>query len=204
MDEFWRAFLAGTVGAFVGVGGSILVARWQTNRVIQQERELSETTSAEQAQTTERHAGMAVARQMLTDIEEMRKRLGHLDPRTNPGAPNRVADKTTPPQRQAAHDAHDRLRQLNSSHAVQLPGELASRWYSMTQLVDEYVEAKRQRGEFWDEPRLKRARSDIRNYMAYVKRSLAAFIKTGEEIERCEPPVLSREDMKVWTATKGA
>jgi len=200
VEEFWRAFLGGTVGAFAGVGGSFLVARWQASRPTAHERKLSETASAEQTHTAQWHAGIAVSRQMLADVEDMRKRLGHLNPRTNPGGRNRAADKTTPQQRQAAYDAHDRLRELNSSHAVELPDELGSRWYSMTQLVDEYVEAQRQLGEFWDEPRLKRARSDIRNYMAYVKRSLATYIKTGEEIERCEPPVLSREDMEVWTA----
>lgn len=175
------------VGAVVGAVPTFLITRWQTRQA-----------SKAQTHTTRWHTGIAAARQMLADLEDMRGRLDHLDPRSNPGGPSRVSGGTTRQQRFEAQAAHDRLRQLNSTHAVQLPEELGSRWYSMTQLVDDYLEAQRQRGEWWDGPRLNRAQSDVLNYMDYVRQSLATYVKTGDETKRFEPPLLSRDDLESW------
>ncbi|HUS22257.1 MAG TPA: hypothetical protein VMZ66_09630 [Aeromicrobium sp.] len=196
--EIWSAVIGGVVGALIGVGGTFVVTRWQTNRVIQHAASQSAAAAAEQAHTAQWHTGIAAANQMLAPLENLRVRIDDLDGRI-PGTQSRLGDAATTGQRVDAHAAHDELRHLVQSHGVLLPDELSTRWYFLTQLLDEYVEAQRQRGEFWTGQRLRRCRDDLVNYIGYVRESLAVYIKTGDETKHCEPPLLEREDLEPWT-----
>ena len=196
--EIWSAVIGGIVGALIGVGGTFVVTRWQTNRVIQHETSQSATAAVEQVHTAQWHTGIAAANQMLAPLENLRVRIDDLDGRI-PGTQSRLGEASTTPQRADAHAAHNQLRQLVKSHGVLLPDELSTRWYFLTQLLDEYVEAQRQRGDFWTGQRLRRCRDDLVNYIGYVRESLAVYIKTGNETKHCEPPLLERDDLEPWT-----
>lgn len=196
--EIWSAVIGGVVGALIGVGGTFIVTRWQTNRVIQHETSQSATAAAQHAHTAQWHTGIAAANQMLAPLENLRVRIDNLDGRI-PGTQSRLSDGASTQQRVDAHAAHDELRHMTQSHAVLLPDELSTRWYYLTQLLDEYVEAQRQRGDFWTSQRLGRCRDDLVKYIEYVRESLAVYIKTGDETRHCEPPLLERDELEPWT-----
>jgi len=199
--EIWSAVIGAAVGALLGIAGSFVVTRRHATRAIQADESHSVAATAQQTHPTHWYTGVATAQQMLIDLDDMRGRLDHLDPLVNPAAPSRLAATTTEQERADAHAAHDRLREMTKSHAVQLPDSLGTRWYSLTQLIDEYVEIQRQRGDWWDGPRFERVKDDVQNYLAFVRQSLAEYVKTGKETEIREPPVLSREDQRPWTST---
>lgn len=196
--DIWSAVVGGVVGALVGGAVTFLSIRRQRNRIIQHETSQPATVAAAQAHTAQWHTGIAAANQLLTPLENVRVRIDELDGAI-PGTQNRLGDATATAQRAEAHAAHNELRHLTQSRAVLLPDELSTRWYSLTQLLDEYVEAQRQRGEFWSGQRLLRSRDDVVNYIGYLRESLAVYIKTGEETKHCEPPLLERDDLEPWT-----
>lgn len=142
-------------------------------------------------------AGQSAATEMLATIADMRMHLAALDA-IHPQAPRRLADSVPASARAAAHHAQAQMERHAATRAVLLPDELTQRCHNAVSLLAEYSRGATQGPDRWPGELVNRAQTDVDNYLQYLARSLAEYVKTGKIIKECHPPVLRRSAMESW------
>lgn len=180
--NFVRGLPPELTGAVVGALVGALIAGWWTSKVskgqMRHHRRLALDTGRWATATS-------TIKEMLDPLETMNELLEHLCTWGPDGQRRSIKDRDN------AKTALDIMYRLNRTHAPLLPKELADRWSWATDLARAYRAACQQgASEGWTTELLGHARDTVRRYMAWVNRSLATYVQTGDVSPGCVPPRL--------------
>jgi hypothetical protein len=179
----WDNFTSGFFGAVVG-GAATFIA---TPRAIKAERRRSR-----------QEYGRAAAGELLGVVAEL-----HNEIRNMP-----IGDPT--PTMDPWASARSLLDRLHDAQMVMVPQvgnkEIRKRWGSLRAMVGELATAhpipRGVTGEptDWTKLKISRARDDVDHYVAYVQRTVEAFIDERPLPAHKDRPYLRRAELDVWTA----
>jgi hypothetical protein len=192
-------------GAVFGGSAAWFVARSQTGRVLDQERQLAEAFFEAQRRLTREGADELRTAQRDGRAKDAAVELLNLLTELWLILPALRSDYLSVPERQTHEKAVlERIRVANLSIAQLLPDDIPQRWDRLVSLVEEAEHAKRslhmRAPTDWTREKVDRANEDVNGYFGYVQRTLVALAK-GVQVSASAPaPVLRRSDMGIWQA----
>lgn len=199
---WWPVLLDGFLGALFAALLSVLVARYVLVRTLAAERALNEAAAEREADLRreslreERLAardavGREAAIRLLEELYLVADGLEHVGWIIAP-----------PAHRERAEETLAALRRGETTLALLVPEpEIRRRWADLHRLV--FYWASRATGEasgLLEGTKRGRALSDIESFLAYVRRTLTAYISGDPMPPPADAPVLIRAGMEVWRA----
>lgn len=194
MGELWSGFLGAIIGAVIGGTGTFLTVRWQTKKLLSDERERArESREEERRDWLQRRQEQALTNLLavLSVLQGSVPQLYALPATRHPML------HANPDDRAKAEYAHETLLHgLRVDLPLVLNSDLRARYQSLVRLVEEL--ARLGLGETTEER--ERWRGDVIRYISYVRHAMKNLLHGDGLPRHADPPVLTRQDQALWTA----